>query len=198
MKKFLFILVLVILTSCKCLLSQIPPQYIYPVTGCEAPLPDYLPMVTVSDNCALESIIQTPTPGFMLTGTAPVTTVIIKATDKAGNISQIAFNVVLKDTIAPVIIPNGLLLVDAEFERIDNLYNRADLAVVEKMKELDQTFPYEGLGIPRPPTNGDGIDSVYFKNVMLSWTARGHALTGEGVRFWTFPQLGDTLILNHW
>jgi hypothetical protein len=197
MKKILFLITIAVLASCKCL-SQIPPQYIYPVSGCEAPLPDYLPMVTVSDNCAIESIIQTPSPGFMLTGIAPVTTVIIKATDKSGNISQIAFNVVLKDTIAPIIIPNGLLLVDAEFERIDNLYNRADLAVIEKMKEFDQTFPYEGLGIPRPSVNGVGIDSVYFKNVMLSWTARGHAITGEGARFWTFPQIGDTLIFNHW
>lgn len=67
MKKLLFLLSIVLLSSCTCLLSQIPPQYIYINENCEAVLPDYLTKVTATDNCNLASLIQIPEGGSILT-----------------------------------------------------------------------------------------------------------------------------------
>ena len=67
MKKFLgLIVVLLLASSCTCLIAQIPPQYVLVGSNCQATLPDYVPQVTVTDNCQIASIVQTPAPGYIL------------------------------------------------------------------------------------------------------------------------------------
>lgn len=190
MKKLLLLL-MIILSGCKCLLSQIPPQYIYAGEDCTASLPNYVERVIVTDNCALATIIQTPSPGFLLTAVNQITNVTIRATDVFNNFSEITFSVTLLDTIPPVITYDELLA--STWLEVNNLYNRADRMIADLMEHVDETFPYEDFGVIR-----DDADSTYYKRIMLTWTGAGHAKTGKGYRFWTFPAKFDTLIFNHW
>jgi hypothetical protein len=145
MKKLIF-LSLIVLSGCRCLLSQIPPQFLYTGQGCEAPLPDYTPKVTATDNCNLASLIQTPAPGFLLGPEHMIANVVIKATDSSGNSSQVGFDVILVDTIPPVITADNTLLT-ADYDKIDALYNQADRIVKSKLITFDAKFPYAELGL---------------------------------------------------
>lgn len=99
MKRIFLFAIAVVLYGCGCL-AQIPTQYVYVDDDCSGVLPDYLNLVVVSDNCEIASIIQTPPPGQIITDAI---TVQIRAADAAGNASSAYFNVVLLDTIAPLI-----------------------------------------------------------------------------------------------
>lgn len=99
MRKLLLIFAATILSGC-CIISQIPTQYVYLDTACVAILPDYKDMVVVTDNCRVETVTQTPSPGSQISETATVT---IQAADWFGNSTDITFNVLVLDTIAPTI-----------------------------------------------------------------------------------------------
>jgi len=102
MKKLLLLFVLgFLLYGCGCL-SQIPPQYVYVDSACSATIPNYLTsgLVVVEDNCQIEIVTQLPSPGTVISGT---TQVEIQATDVSGNSSSTYFNVLLLDTIPPLI-----------------------------------------------------------------------------------------------
>jgi len=105
MKKFLFLSLAMVLTSCGCLLSQIPPQTLYVNNNCEALLPDYTAQVLASDNCPAGMVInQIPIAGTILSVSNPAVDVEIQATDAFGNKSnKIIVSVVLIDTIAPIL-----------------------------------------------------------------------------------------------
>ena len=190
MKKLLLLL-LIALSGCKCLLSQLPPQFIYAGEDCTAPLPNYVEKVTVTDNCALATVVQTPAPGYLLDAVNQIVNVKIKATDVFANSSEITFSVTLLDTIPPVITYEELL--GETWMEVNNLYNRADRMIADLMDNVDETFPYEDFGVIR-----DDADSAYYKRIMMTWTGRGHAKTGKGYRFWTFPMPFDTIILDKW
>jgi len=103
MKQLLLILA-VLLTSCSCLLSQVPPQTLYVDQNCEGRIPDYRLIVIASDNCAGLTLEQTPVPGTVLDVGNPGATVEIIATDAFGNKSnKLTIPVVLIDTIAPIL-----------------------------------------------------------------------------------------------
>ena len=81
-------------------------QVLYATANCENSIPNYIPAIMRTDNCANANeftIIQTPTAGTILTGHNTSETIIITVTDNSGNTSQCDFEVVLKDTIAPMI-----------------------------------------------------------------------------------------------
>lgn len=105
MKNLLFLLIIIILSGCKCVLSQIPPQTIYAGAGCTAPLPDYRSKVIATDNCVGNiTVTQTPVPGTMLTVLSPARTVILTAKDAFGNISRpINVSVTMIDTVKPIL-----------------------------------------------------------------------------------------------
>jgi len=74
--------------------------------NCQGVIPDYLPSITVTDNCAMGNEItlsQSPTAGTTLSGHNDSETITITATDNAGNSTQCSFEVVLQDTLAPSI-----------------------------------------------------------------------------------------------
>lgn len=192
MKKLIFLAVVLVFTSCKCILCQIPPQFIYAGENCSAPLPNYVEKVTVTDNCALASVVQTPSPGFLLNSTNQLVNVTIKAMDVFNNSSQVSFTVQLLDTIPPTI--NGMGLEANTYDMIDGMYNRADRMVASLMDNFDETFPYEQFGLTR-----DSQDSTFYKYGMMVWTYPAHAVNGIGSRYWTFHHAGDTLVLsNHY
>jgi hypothetical protein len=183
--KRLFILssMLLLLASCSCVFSQIPPQYLYAGEGCGAALPDYLPKVIVSDNCGIDTLWQSPTRGTWLT--VPTTTVLIRAIDKFNNHTDLMFTVTLIDTVPPVITLGDSSLISSVYDKIDNLYNIAD-------RMLAETDLWATTQIP------DSLMTYedYFNNTLVSWTDPGHAFTGEGMRVWTFAETGDTLIIR--
>jgi len=158
MKK-LMILFVVLLAGCKCTLGQIPPQYIFAGDNCQAPLPDYTPRVTVSDNCRVVSLVQTPAPGFLLTADTPIANVVIKATDTGGNSTQINFNVMLIDTIPPVMTVDSTLIT-GDYEILNTLYNQADKILADKLNHFDAVFPYSKIGLPV-------ADSSWYTNYMV-------------------------------
>ena len=178
-------------SSCVCTLSQIPPQYIYAGTDCQALLPDYKSKVIVTDNCAVKLVEQIPDPGTILNAANQVVNVWIKATDVFNNTSQVTFTVALIDTIPPTI--SGEVLTQSTYQMIDEAYNRADKLIVNVMEHFDATFPYEQFGLDR-----NAQDSTFYKKGMIVWTSTGHAVTGHGNRYWTFPSAGDTLILRNY
>ena len=194
MRKILLLISLVLLGSCSCLLSQVPPQYVYITDStCMAPLPDYRTKVTASDNCGPVTLTQDPEPGFILGYPGARVEVKIRATDNSKNYKQVRFDVILLDTIPPV-IDSTQLMVDSEMDRIQYLYDKADLAIKQKMDYFDATFPYERFRIVR-----DDVDSTYYKQMMFISVPTAHALTGQGNRFWQWQNPGDTIIIyNHY
>ena len=203
MKKLLFLL-LIALSGCKCLLSQIPPQYLYAGADCTAELPNYVEKVTVTDNCALATVVQTPAPGYLLDAVNQIVNVTIRATDVFNNSSEVTFTVTLLDTIPPVITADLTVinaddtvtyntLVASMWEEVNRLYDRADLMIADAMEYFDESFPYEDFGIIK-----NDVDSTYYKRMMMTWTGPGHAKTSKGYRIWTFPMPFDTIILDRW
>jgi hypothetical protein len=128
--KIFFLFLMVILSSCSCLLSQIPPQKIYATkTSCSAPLPNYWVVlgaaITVSDNCEIASKTQVPATGFMLTPTNKVATVTLRATDASGNYRETSFTTTLIDTIKPVITIDPALIT-YQLNQIKDIYGMGD------------------------------------------------------------------------
>lgn len=72
--------------------------------NCESVLPDYVPFVTVTDNCSSTfTYTQTPVAGTTLIGTT-TQAVSLLVMDEAGNSATCNFNVVPKDTITATIV----------------------------------------------------------------------------------------------
>jgi len=112
----------VVASSCSCVLSQIPPQTIYANAECEAILPDYTLQVTASDNCEGEvTLIQSPAPGTLLTSANPGVDVLITGIDQFGNEAFLTVPVSMIDTIPPILEwVGGIALL--EFEDISRAY----------------------------------------------------------------------------
>lgn len=193
MKKIIPLLTVLLLSSCvtcNITLGQIPPQYVYCGDDCQGVLPDYRSKVIATDNCGTVTLTQTPEAGYILGYPGLSVRVTIRATDNSKNYKQVKFDVMLLDTIPPV-IDSTQLMVDNEMDRIEYLYNKADIALAQKMDEFDATFPYHLYGL-----NKDAIDSTYYKQIMIISVAAGHAVTGYGHRLWQWQNPGDTLIIG--
>jgi hypothetical protein len=184
MKKLL-LLSMVLFSSCTCLLSQIPPQYVYVGENCEAVLPNYLSRVTATDNCVLSSLDQIPSAGTVLTSAMMVNKVVIKATDNTGNSSTVSFDVILIDTIPPVLTVDSTLIT-GDWEVLETLYNQADRIIADKLIVFDATFPYSKLGL-------SVSDSTYYKEYLISTATPGYAVTGIGGRVWQFWNPSDSV-----
>lgn len=197
MKKFiLFLFVVLLCSSCVCTLSQIPPQYIHVGSDCQALLPDYKLKVTAKDNCGIKVFEQTPAPGYLLTATNQVVNVTMRAVDVFNNVSEITFSVALLDTVAPTFTIDSTLSA-YQFEQLNNLYDIADRAIARSMDELDRNIKDTTIFSPTLYPGLDTVyeDSTYYKRMMVTWTAPGHAVTGNGYRYVTFaPLYADSIM----
>ncbi len=183
MKKLLFLLSIILLSSCTCIIGQIPPQYLYVDETCGAAMPDYLTKIRVTDNCEIDTVWQSPTRGTWLT--QPANNAMIRAIDRFGNHTDVLFTVNLIDTVPPVIeIVDSTLITDV-YGKIDAVYNIAD-------RMLARTDLWNTSQIP----DSIPVYEDYWNDVLVCWTDPGHAFTGEGMRVWTFVQPGDTLIIR--
>ncbi len=68
--------------------------------NCEGIVPNYVDITEATDNCAINSIIQSPEAGTTVTGTTSVT---ITVTDNAGNFSELIFDLEVIDETNPEI-----------------------------------------------------------------------------------------------
>lgn len=189
MKKMILILFAAIMTSCTCVMSQIPSQSLYVDQSCGAALPDYRLRMTFTDNCQIDTVEQTPTPGSWLT--QRYNTVLIRAIDNFQNHTDVLFSVELIDTIGPALVRWDTTLITDAFEKISTLYNVADRMLAYEEMWFDANFDWAAAGIPDSirPTN------EYFNKVMLTWTSPGLAFGLPGSRIHTFVTPGDTLII---
>ena len=180
MKKLLFLLSIILLSSCSCVIGQIPAQYLYVDQSCGAALPDYLTKIRVTDNCAIDTVWQSPTRGTWLT--QPATTVLIRAIDNFGNHTDVMFTVHLLDTVPPVITADTTMLVSA-YGYIDNLYNTAEKMLARQVWFEESTAPDSLL------VGGD-----FMNDYLVCYTAPGKAWGMDGYRVWTFAKPGTSII----
>lgn len=190
MKKLIILFTVVLLaSSCTCLIGQVPPQYILVGNDCQAALPDYRSMLTITDNCGIKDTIQTPEAGYILSAVNQSVEVTIRATDQFGNWSEVKFMVTAKDDKPPVMIPKDELL-SAGWEVINSMYDQADRLLAEQEQYFDETFDWEAAGIPedkRPI-------GEYDKKVLNIIVSPAHATTGYGHRMITFVSNADSYI----
>jgi hypothetical protein len=192
MKKLLFLLTIIFSGCSTCMLAQIPPQKIYAGSGCTAPIPDYKLKITATDNCEIASFTQVPSPGTLLTASNKVATVTIKATDASGNARQVVFTVTLLDTIKPVLTIDPTLL-SYQMKQVDEIYDFGDKLIAESERNLMRQSWIDSI----PGLREKLVDSAYYKKTMLTWTSKGHAVTGEGNRMFTFFDADkDTIVLK--
>ena len=182
MKKLLFLLSIVLLSSCSCLMSQIPPQYLYVDQSCGAAMPDYLTKIRVTDNCEIDTVWQSPTFGTWLT--APANNAMIRAIDKFGNHTDVLFTVFLLDTIPPVITADTTMLVNA-YGHIDNLYNTAERMLARQVWFEESQAPDSLI-----------TDEDFCNSTLLTWSDACKMFTGEGYRVHTFISPADTVIIQ--
>ncbi|WP_029033370.1 MopE-related protein [Salinimicrobium terrae] len=71
--------------------------------NCSFSIPNYLPEVTVTDNCSTPILVQTPEAGFEVSGNGTVQEIVITANDGNENSSSTSFNLILKDGTDPSI-----------------------------------------------------------------------------------------------
>lgn len=182
MKKFFVLLsVVLLLSSCSCLLSQIPPQYIYVGVDCEAALPDYTTKVIATDNCLVKSLTQTPIVGTILNATNPTVTVVIRATDSFNNFSEVSFDVTALDTVPPVITYDTLAF-QTSLNQANEFYDMGDRIIATLDAAIDTTL---------------GVKPSYMNEVMVTYTTPGYAVIGEGKRVTMFMGKEDLLsIIN--
>lgn len=72
--------------------------------SCSVPIPDFRGLVTTSDNCEVDTLVQSPSPGTVIVGSGFNTLVTMTATDQSGNTGTCTFNFNVLDTIPPVAI----------------------------------------------------------------------------------------------
>jgi hypothetical protein len=171
MKKwFFFLFASMLLCSCSCLLSQIPPQQIYAGAGCKAAVPDYKLYATLTGtNCSTFTITQTPAAGTFITVPNVANTVTMKATVSNGKILQTTFTVTMLDTITPKWVLSGPLAVqqmDSLLEKTKVLQNMVNDMTITAYKEADKLFPWEEYPGSGPNTEGF-YDSALYVSVSM-------------------------------
>ena len=81
-------------------------QTVYVDNNCDYTLTDLSSLLTITDNCSILAdmiVLQNPTIGTVLSNHGTTQTIDFTVTDEAGNTNQCAFDIILSDTISPVI-----------------------------------------------------------------------------------------------
>ena len=183
MKKIIYFLGILLLSSCTCTIAQIPPQHIYVDQTCGAALPDYRTRVTFTDNCGTVTMDQTPSPGSWLT--EKFNTVLIRATDSFSNYTDLLISVELIDTVPPQYVSFDSTMIASEFDKVTTLYDQAERIIASM--DWWQTFPDS---IP--------ITEDYANYYLVCYSSPLYALRDRlpvenGHRVWTFAKPGAVI-----
>lgn len=146
MKKLIGFLILAVFVGCTCI-GQLQTQYLYADDACMAQLPDYLQIVSVSDNCSEVSLTQSPPANAYISVHTEVT---ITATDQAGNINSSSFQVMLLDTIPPVLWFTDTIAYNVN--QIKDVYFTFVGWVVQDIQRFEDNFDWEQFNLdPNDP-----------------------------------------------
>ncbi|MCX7551851.1 MopE-related protein [Xanthomarina sp. F2636L] len=69
-----------------------------PTSGCDFTIPDYTNLVTVTDNCSVNSLSQSPLAGTVISNHETTQEIVITATDASGNSNSSSFTITLLGT----------------------------------------------------------------------------------------------------
>jgi len=183
MKKLFFLLSIILLSSCTCLIGQIPPQTLYVDATCGAALPDYTTRITFTDNCGPVTLDQTPSPGSWLT--ERFNTIRIRATDRFDNYTDLLISVELIDTIPPQYVSFDSTLIASEFDKVTMLYDQAEriIANMDWWQTWSDSIP---------------IYEDYANYYLVCYSSPLYALRDRlpvenGHRVWTFAKPGTSI-----
>ncbi|MBL4861666.1 MAG: gliding motility-associated C-terminal domain-containing protein, partial [Crocinitomicaceae bacterium] len=153
--------------------DTIAPEVICPAdqtlsldANCEAIIPDFTSMSTVTDNCSALSgmtITQSPAAGTVISGTGTIQTIVITAQDQAGNWSSCNFTVTLEDEIAPALSCPSNQQVSTDYSCVYEIGDYTALALFE-LDNCDQNnvivtqIPEPGTLVTAYNTNGISIE----------------------------------------
>jgi hypothetical protein len=160
---FLFLLAF-LFTGC-CSLGQIPTQYYFVNDSCEFYLPDYSQAVQVSDNCCFDRFVQDPPSGITLAPGKDIV-VTLKAFDCSGNMSLMAFDVVLVDTIPPTFFYDSAQFLPVGMYQNEittwHLYAVTDSIYFDQDGNLKTELYYRDTGRPMLFETHKTMDSLSF------------------------------------
>lgn len=114
MKKLIFLLTIILFvgcTNCDLKSQTIPDIFVYVDPDCNYTVADFRVIFDYMDNCGIKDTIQLPAPGTIVSiVTSPTVSVEVIARDFSDNIARVTFNVILIDSIPPIIIPKAILI----------------------------------------------------------------------------------------
>jgi len=147
MRRLVVFLSIAVFMGCTCI-GQLQTQYLYVDESCKAQLPDYLQIVSMDDNCSEVSLAQDPPAHAYISVHTDVT---ITATDQAGNINASTFQVMLLDTIPPVLWFTDTVAYNTD--QIHDVYMTFAGWVVMNEELFKEEFNWEELGLdPEDPS----------------------------------------------
>ena len=183
MKKLMLILFAGVMTSCTCIMSQVPPLTLQITEDCGAAMPDLRPLLHWTDNCAIDTVEQDPTPGTWLT--TKFNTVHFRAYDNFSNYTDALTSLELIDTIGPVLVGVDSTLIASEYDRANTLYDQAERIIANM--DWWQSWPDS---IP--------VYEDYANYYLVCYSSPLYALRDrlpgiDGQRIWTFARPGTTI-----
>jgi len=184
MKKLIvFSILSLLLSSCACVIGQVPPLTLHVDATCGAAIPDYRPMLHWTDNCGIDTVEQTPTPGSWLI--EKFNTVHFRAIDNFGNYTDVLGSLELIDTIPPSLVDVDSTLAISEYDKANNLYDQAERIIANM--DWWQTWPDS---IP--------ITEDYANYYLVCYSSPLHALRDRlpvenSHRVWTFAKAGTVI-----
>ena len=186
MKKLIILLSIALFSSCSCVIGQVPPLTLQITEDCGAAMPDLRPMLHWTDNCTVDTVEQTPTPGSWLT--EKFNTVHFRAYDNFQNYTDVLSSIELVDTVGPVLIGVDSTLIASEYDRVNLLYDQAERIIAGM--DWWQTWPDS---IP--------IYEDYANYYLVCYSSPLYALrdrltVDNGHRVWTFAKPGTTITFS--
>ncbi|MFL0354731.1 HYR domain-containing protein [Xanthomarina sp. GH4-25] len=79
-------------------LTSVSDFNVTPTSGCDFTIPDYTSLVTISDNCSVNTISQSPLAGTVISNHGTTQEIIITAVDDSGNSNNTTFSITIFGT----------------------------------------------------------------------------------------------------
>ncbi|MFN4253771.1 MAG: T9SS type A sorting domain-containing protein [Saprospiraceae bacterium] len=132
---------------------------------------------SLSDNCSLPTVVQSPSSGTVLSGHNDFETVTLTATDAAGNTSTCSFTVTLKDVTPPNLTCPANTTVAADGNCSSTVGNRTALGGSDRSAPTTK----QGMTIATPPPSGGGslFDNCDGTPTVTQSPASGTVLSGH-------------------
>jgi hypothetical protein len=160
-------------------------------SNCQAVVPDYTSMVTVSDDCAGPSeitVTQTPAPGALVTADQVIT---VRATDPGGNVGSCSFILTLQDQTPPVITCQGNITLDSSPGACGSIANYTVPTVTDNCHGCAPT------SLPGFTLIGEFGGHTYFRSpTVATWSAANSTAISLGAHLVTIGSAAEASFLS--